>query len=226
MLAKAMTVITEIFKTSDCQPFPSSSPSSIALCFEVVEFFEHSLLAEVIRAFLDSTNVRDWITHSTTYAVMLDLLRYMLEGGSTSICGIMDVQLRRIERSCGLGEWILGRGEIDWVSEGGVGKERVRQEDRDNKQKKGETFRGQLRGGEEKHNALASFHANTTVKMDERKHDVAFAIPLKDLIPGLEKYRKSLWELSARITLASTVEKLNMLCDRISQLVLSQVIGV
>ncbi|EKM84327.1 hypothetical protein AGABI1DRAFT_52221, partial [Agaricus bisporus var. burnettii JB137-S8] len=119
MLAKAMTVITEIFKTSDCQPFPSSSPSSIALCFEVVEFFEHSLLAEVIRAFLDSTNVRDWITHSTTYAVMLDLLRYMLEGGSTSICGIMDVQLRRIERSCGLGEWILGRGEIDWVSEGG-----------------------------------------------------------------------------------------------------------
>jgi hypothetical protein len=183
-------------------------------------------MPEVIRAFLDSTNVKDWITHSGTYAVMLDLLRYMLEGGSTSICGVMDVQLRKIEKSCGLGEWMLGRGEIDWAAEGEVAKERKRQEDRDDKQKKGEMSRGQLRGGEEKYNASVSFHANTTLRADERKPDVVFATPLKDLIPALEKFRKSLWELSARMAFPSTVEKLNMLCDRISQLALSQVIGV
>lgn len=183
-------------------------------------------MPEVIRAFLDSTYAKDWITHSGTYAVMLDLLRYMLEGGSTSICGVMDVQLRKIEKSCGLGEWMLGKGEIEWATEGEVVKESKRQENGDNNQKKGEMSRGQLRGGEEKHSPSVPFHANTILKVDEKKLDVVFATPLKDLIPTLEKLRKLLWELSARITFPSTVEKLNMLCDRISQLALSQVIGV
>lgn len=222
---KSMSVLTEVFK-SDC-PFPSSSPlssGSFSLSSDVAECFERSLMPEVIRGFLRNTNVKDWITHSEIYTAILDLLRYMFEGGFGDV--VMDVPLRRVEKSCGLGEWMLGRGEIVWISE-----DESEDKEREDREKKGEISRGQLRGGAEKPVDDTRVYVHDTYTPAEcsetgKRRKSALAVPLKSLIMDLETHRGSLWEFLDRVSFTPTVVKLNMLCDGISQLLLGQVLGI
>jgi hypothetical protein len=113
--------------------------------------FERSLMPEIIHLYLSNTNVKDWITHSEMYTAILDLLRYMFEEGFGE--GVMDVGLRRIERSCGLREWLLANnnkrgGEMMhmWVL---VREEMERAKKEMERVRKGGMSRGLLRGGAE-----------------------------------------------------------------------------
>ena len=75
------------------QPPSSSAPSDEPVDYEQIEkdrlaheglltdLFSNSYLLEVVHAFLSNNNVRDWISHSETYLVILELLRKMGDSG-------------------------------------------------------------------------------------------------------------------------------------------------
>lgn len=149
---------------------------------------------------------------------------------------VMAVGLRKIERSCGLKEWMWGCGEIVWV----VDDDKKEQEEGGeegslNREKVEVVYRGQLRGGAEK---VSSPSATTTTtsnsKMVESKSEEVesdhkraggTAVPLKSLMNELETHRGSLLEFLAKVSFVPTVTKLNALCDGISYLVLGQVLA-
>lgn len=214
VFVKCMNVLIEVFTS------PSTSSHSSAFASQ----FERSLMPEVIHLYLENTNVKDWITHSDVYAVILDLLRYMFEAGFGE--DVMDVELRKVGESKGVREWLLaGRGEmVGWVVRGG---------DEKAMKENGDMSRGMLKGGAEKAVDGAPAHVETSVVVIETndkeemvKEYIATMEPLKTLIIGLETHRTSLLEVLDRVTFVPTVEKLNVLCDGISQLVLGQVLGI
>lgn len=211
---RSMTALTEIFNSDP--PLPERISSSVA------ELFERSLMPEVIHGFLRNTNVKVWITHCEIYCAILDLLRYMIEGG---FGGIMAVPLRRVEVSCGLKEWVWGRGEIVWVSEFGSEREREKEREEEQERKGRDMWRGQLRGGAEKPVGVVE-KGEKGQEMGVEEVRCASAVPLKNLIMGLETHNGSLLELLDKVTFAPTVVKLNALSDGISQLVLGQVLGI
>jgi len=183
-----------------------------------VQHFEHSLMPEVVRFYLENTSVKDWITHSDLYTAILDLLRYMFEAGFGE--GVLDVGLRRVDESQGLRKWLLvGEETMRWV--------RRTKDEKD--VRGGEMSRGMLKGGAE---GVISTRKNETVssavmaaEVNEQEYAMMMG-PLKSLIMGLEMHRTSLLELLDKVMFMPTVEKLNVLCDGISQLVLGQVLGI
>ncbi len=218
-LVKCMDALTEVFKVDSFASSPcstSTSTSTVDISTNIAALFERSLMPEVIHAFLRNTTVKDWITHSETYCSILELLRYMTEG----VVGgrVMAAGLRKIQRSCGLKEWMWGCGEIVWVEEGG---DSVAERE---KEKVMVMYRGQLKGGAEG-GSNPKIVERRAEQNDKREGTRAAAAPLKSLMNGLETHRGSLLEFLAKVSFPSTVAKLNELCDGISYLVLGQVLA-
>lgn len=214
VFVRCMNLLVDVFTCT-----PPSSSKFFSMTF--VEHFEHSLMPEVVRFYLENTSVKDWITHSDSYTAILDLLRYMFEAGFGE--GVLDVGLRRVDESQGLRKWLLvGEETMRWVR-------RVKDE---KDVRGGEMSRGMLKGGAEGVvDAFSSTRKNETVSSavaaEVNNQDYAVMMgPLKSLIMGLEMHRTSLLELLDKVTFMPTVEKLNVLCDGISQLVLGQVLGI
>jgi len=214
VFVRCMNLLVDVFTCT-----PPSSSKFFSMTF--VEHFEHSLMPEVVRFYLENTSVKDWITHSDSYTAILDLLRYMFEAGFGE--GVLDVGLRRVDESQGLRKWLLvGEETMRWVR-------RVKDE---KDVRGGEMSRGMLKGGAEGLvDAFSSTRKNETVSSavaaEVNNQDYAVMMgPLKSLIMGLEMHRTSLLELLDKVTFMPTVEKLNVLCDGISQLVLGQVLGI
>jgi len=211
VFVRCMNLLVDVFTCT-----PPSSSRFFSMIF--VQHFEHSLMPEVVRFYLENTSVKDWITHSDLYTAILDLLRYMFEAGFGE--GVLDVGLRRVDESQGLRKWLLvGEETMRWV--------RRTKDEKD--VRGGEMSRGMLKGGAE---GVISTRKNETVssavmaaEVNEQEYAMMMG-PLKSLIMGLEMHRTSLLELLDKVTFMPTVEKLNVLCDGISQLVLGQVLGI
>lgn len=211
VFVRCMNLLVDVFTCT-----PPSSSRFFSMIF--VQHFEHSLMPEVVRFYLENTSVKDWITHSDLYTAILDLLRYMFEAGFGE--GVLDVGLRRVDESQGLRKWLLvGEETMRWV--------RRTKDEKD--VRGGEMSRGMLKGGAE---GVISTRKNETVssavmaaEVNEQEYAMMMG-PLKSLIMGLEMHRTSLLELLDKVTFLPTVEKLNVLCDGISQLVLGQVLGI
>jgi len=211
VFVRCMNLLVDVFTCT-----PPSSSRFFSMIF--VQHFEHSLMPEVVRFYLENTSVKDWITYSDLYTAILDLLRYMFEAGFGE--GVLDVGLRRVDESQGLRKWLLvGEETMRWV--------RRTKDEKD--VRGGEMSRGMLKGGAE---GVISTRKNETVssavmaaEVNEQEYAMMMG-PLKSLIMGLEMHRTSLLELLDKVTFMPTVEKLNVLCDGISQLVLGQVLGI
>ncbi|CAA7264971.1 unnamed protein product [Cyclocybe aegerita] len=185
-------------------PATSSSSSSSSTFLDllppnVAHLFHASYLPEVLHAFLSNMNVRDWIAHAETYFSVIEVVRRLSDAGLAPT--LLALPMRRVERGAGLGGWVWGVRGIEWE---------VLEDERERE-----------RADEARGPPYLSAQERAE-KAAERAQERA---PLSELVKQLERHRSPLMALAEKVQFAGTVEKVNLLCDGISYLLLQQVVG-
>jgi len=163
----------------------------------IASLFASSLLPEVIHAYLSHINVRDWIAHSEAYVAILETLRKMYDAG---LAGVLMQPLQRMAWTAGVDDWV-------WDSPCSVSSSATSSASSSSTSSPASTS--------------SSLIAPVIWDTDAMGRWV-YMEPIGDLIKGLEVHRLPLMNLGSRVQFETTLEKVNMLCDGISYLLLQQ----